>query len=108
MKLTDAQVKVLEVLRKEKEDLHDRVLGPGGIGAEIWGQPYRKPQAYARIAGKVLNALRKKGLADWRSEVCLHPDPQYGWMITFNGLKAMEEINGKAREEKGNKEKDNP
>ena len=100
--LTEAQIKVLEVLRKEKEDLHDRVLGPGYIGAEIWGQPYRKPQAYARIAGKVLIALRKKGLADWRSEICLHPDPQYGWTITFDGLKALKEINHeKAREKEG-------
>jgi hypothetical protein len=97
MKLTEAQVKVLRILYEEKVDLHDRVLGPGYIGARIWGKSYRKPQAYARTAGRVLNALREKGLADWRSEITVLAEPDYGWTITFEGKKIMEEIDGKEK-----------
>lgn len=107
MSLTEAQIKVLRVLHEEKMELHDRVLGPGYIGAEIWGTPHRKPQAYARTAGKILNALRKKNLVDWRSEE--FPTRDYGWVITFDGLKALKEIDhgkekGNEEKEKGNKE----
>ena len=77
MKLSEAQHKVLLVL--------DNIpAGPGYIGNRVWGNGYRKPQSYARTAGKVLNALREKFLVIWfpGSAGMLE-----GWILTRAGAR---------------------
>jgi hypothetical protein len=62
-KPTPGQMKVLKYLVEHEEKTgHRDGHSPGSIGVEIWGDGYRKPQAYARTAGKVLNTLSKNGL----------------------------------------------
>jgi hypothetical protein len=79
--LTEAQRKVLAVLG-------DQPLGPGHIGDEVWGENGYRGSAcsapYARVAGKVLNSLKAKGLAEWISE-----NKSWGWVITGSGRKAL-------------------
>lgn len=84
MNLSEAQRKVLLIL-------DDRPAGPGYIGNMIWGNGYRKPQAYARTAGKVLNALREKSLAIW------YPGERgansgWGWVLTDAGTRMAKSL----------------
>jgi hypothetical protein len=55
-----------------------RPLRPGYIGAGVWGgsHVFRKPQSYARAAGKILKSLEKKGYA--RFVVLKRGD--FGWV----------------------------
>lgn len=88
--LTPGQMKVLRFLVKDEEHFGSkRVLGPGCIGIEIWGKgKHRDPQAYARVAGKVLRALEKKGFV--RHELRLG---YLGWQLSYKGKKAYEATN---------------
>lgn len=79
MALSKAQRSVLLVL-------DDQPSGPGYIGNMVWGNGYRKPQSYARTAGKVLNALRAKGLAEWGG------GNDWGWVLTMAGEKLAESL----------------
>jgi len=99
--LSEAQIKVLGVLYDDSMKF-DRQLGPGYIGDTVWGKN-RKPQAYARTAGKVLNALQEKRLVSY-SVVNYGFHKDWGWSITSEGIKKFEEIERaeKAKDKKGN------
>ena len=78
IRLSDTQLLVFAAV-------HDiEPCGPGSVGERVWGKPHRAPQAYARTAGKVLNALREMGLVE-RSVVHIGRTRSSGWMITARG-----------------------
>ena len=66
-----------------------RASRPGNLGIEIWSRkpdtPHRKPQHYARSAGKALRSLERRGYAECRSD----RGGEFGWMITAAGLAAI-------------------
>lgn len=35
-----------------------------GVGAQLWGRQHRKPQAYARPAGKLLRFMARMGVVE--------------------------------------------
>jgi hypothetical protein len=79
--LTVIQRRALEFL-----DGRDCLVGPGTVGGHLWENPYKRPpQAFARPAGKILNALRAKGLADWITEERSSGWKSWGWKITEAG-----------------------
>jgi hypothetical protein len=83
--VTDIERRMLRELAK----LDGQPSGPGSLGATLWGEQNegsRKPQAFARGAGKVLNRLRRRGQVDWvrRAE-------SWGWIITAVGREALAE-----------------
>ena len=61
-----------------------RLVGPGWFGSELWPDTRRTTSAFARPAGRVLNRLRKLGLAEYTAE---GPDrrSQWGWRATPAG-----------------------
>ena len=71
MKLTAAQKRMLELLTNEPQR-------PGHLGTMMWPEKSRTPSAYARPAGRVLNALKALGLAQW---VATSADV-WGWIRT--------------------------
>jgi hypothetical protein len=102
MNLTHAQTKVLEVLYDDHKKFN-RLLGPGSIGEMVWaGGNSRQPQAYARTAGKVLNALQTKGLASYSVED-FGFYKNWGWGITDEGVREFEELKRgkKTKDKKG-------
>ena len=94
MELTEAQKKVLLHMAQYKDTM---LLGPGGIGAGALAKPdsvQRKPQAYARVAGKVLNALQKKGLVGYVTDRDLIYDlpGDWGWQLSVAGRALVKEL----------------
>lgn len=80
---TDAERRVLTVLARFGSN---RLLGPGTIGGQIWGSPHRKPQDYARTAGRILNRLRDRGLVEWTSFRGFEGEAQdWGWRLSARG-----------------------
>jgi hypothetical protein len=64
-RLTESDVRALKLLVT-----FTGLVRPGSFGDEMWGTrtSRRKPQAFARSAGRVLNRLCAAGLARWRNE----------------------------------------
>lgn len=52
--MTEIETRVLSLLKKGPRTCTE-------VGSELWGTEYRKPQSYARPAGKVLARLVKAG-----------------------------------------------
>lgn len=97
MKLSEAQKKVLRYMRRFHETI---LLGPGTVGMDALASEesrrFRKPQAFARVGGKVLNALKKKSLVEYVVDRCLldNRHDYWGWRLTLRGRRAAEELKG--------------
>ena len=79
--MTLADERALEVLRRE----NGRLVGPGYVGSELWGERQRGGNCscpWARPAGKVLKRLERAGLAEW-----VHEGSSWGWRVTEKGKK---------------------
>lgn len=87
-KMTPGQMKVLKfMLDHEEMTGHREGFNPGYVGQGIWGKgKYRKPQAYARIAGKIFNALKTHGLVDYVMQ-----NEFLRWRITETGVRFYRE-----------------
>lgn len=83
--LTDAQRKILAAV-----PVDGMPPGAGFIGQRVYGHraPWRKAQAWARTAGRILNQLRDLGLVRWGNR---RPGWTTGWLITGKGRKILNE-----------------
>lgn len=86
IKLTEAQRKILAATPADGAP-----VGPGWVGYQVWGKPWRQRQAYARPAGKILRQLESLGLVVWG-----HPAPgadsiSWGWLLTGKGQQLLKE-----------------
>ena len=80
--MTDIERRMLEELR----DRDGAPIGPGYLGTQLWDNAnQRKPQAFARPAGRVLNRLKRQGYAAW-----IQTETGWGWIITSAGERALE------------------
>lgn len=75
-------VRLLSPIEKRMLALLDRTRPerPGNLGQKLWGKhgDRKSPARFARSAGRVLNALRKKGLAEWI--VTSDRNRDWGWV----------------------------
>ena len=78
-------VKLSEAQRRMMLILDDEGAGPGHLGEKLWGNGYRNSQSYARPAGSVLHALRRKGLAQWGADHETNYYSRWGWRLTVAG-----------------------
>ena len=71
--LTDAQEGMLRLVAECPETASN-------LGARLWGTKFRKPQSYARPAGKLLHYLRRLNLA-----MFYYVGPRTIWRATYGG-----------------------
>lgn len=81
-KLTPFELKTLQATTTKPQP-------PSKIGEKVWWLQGHKTQGLARMAGKFLSRLQKKGLVKWVESA----NGNYYWGLTEKGIKFLKEAN---------------
>jgi hypothetical protein len=88
---TESDARALRLL--VKLTANGSLVRPGYFGTEFWAESksakHRRPQHFARAAGRLLNRLKKAGMAEWTASGQGQIE-DWGWRATAEGKCAVE------------------